>query len=203
MIDPHRSDYGQAPLRITRVRRWNEVRGDRSREEPPEKRVGTRAGRARCSGGYVLRTFPLPSRRQSVACPPVSRHPATDRNADAIAAAVRKLIEDLERPLSEEDRRDGWTDQGRIQWLRHFRALENRLLRHEPPQGEQYHLMRWLNFDGIGLGPLADRCREVQRLLHDVYADEPRFEGTTGRSAKKLLRQLGLRPRSRCFRRDS
>ena len=56
--------------------------------------------------------------------------------------------------------------------------------------------MRWLNFDGIGTGPLADDVSAIQRQLWELFADDDaradRSRGSTGRDAKRMLRELGL-----------
>jgi hypothetical protein len=113
---------------------------------------------------------------------------------DAVIGALQRLIADLSRPLSEEDRREGWTEALQRDWRQHFVELETRLRKGEAPEGDQYHLMRWLNFDGLGLGPLADQIRPIQRQLWDLFAsDEARYRakaGTTGRKARRFLRDL-------------
>ena len=123
--------------------------------------------------------------------------------ADAVAA-IDELIEQLKRPLSAADRADYWDDADRVRWLCHFEELRERLVRGEAPTDEQYHLARWLDFEGKGLGPLADQMSTVQRVLWDVFAtDEDRAawnDTYTGREARRTLRELGVIPLSRLRR---
>ena len=112
-------------------------------------------------------------------------------------ASIDALIAELERPLAAADRGAGWDDATRDDWREHLGALRARLARGEPPEHEQYHLMRWLN--PIGLGPLAERFSAIQRQLNELYGvDQP--EGTTGRETRRVLRELGIERPSRLQR---
>ena len=59
--------------------------------------------------------------------------------------------------------------------------------------------MRWLNFDGIGVGPLADRADAVRRQLWEVFATDDakaewRDEAPSGSETELILRELGIKP---------
>jgi hypothetical protein len=110
-----------------------------------------------------------------------------------------RLVRDLGRPLSRVDRAGGWTDDSRRQWRRHFIDLRARLARGEGTAGEECHLMRWFNFDGIGTGPLADQASALQRRLNETFPDPHRDVGSrfSGRETRRFLRELGIRPRRR------
>jgi hypothetical protein len=109
---------------------------------------------------------------------------------------MKSLVERLRDPLTAQDRAAGWNDELRDSWRRHFVELDARLARGEEPEGDQYHLMRWLNNDGLGLGPLAETINGIQRELWELFASaEARSEGITGRASKRFLRELGIRPR--------
>lgn len=125
-----------------------------------------------------------------------------DQRVRAVIADIDDLIAALRRPLSAQDREAGWDDGTRAAWQAHFEGLHARLAGGEAPQDEQYHLMRWLNFDGIGEGPLADRMGAIQRELWELFADDEARSwwenGTsTGREARRFLRELGVEQRSR------
>ena len=113
-------------------------------------------------------------------------------------ASIDALIAEVERPLAAADRGAGWDDATRDDWREHLGALRARLARGEPPEHEQYHLMRWLN--PLGLGPLAERFSALQRELFELFGEGER-SGTTGRETRKALRELGIERRSRTRRR--
>jgi hypothetical protein len=87
-------------------------------------------------------------------------------------AAVEDMIEDLRQPLSAEDLTEGWTEEKRRTWLRRFLRYRECVAAGESPEGAEYHLMRWMDFDGIQLGPLASKASAIQRRLWEAFADE-------------------------------
>jgi hypothetical protein len=111
---------------------------------------------------------------------------------------ITALIERLRQPLTDEDRRDKWSPVSQAEWRQHFEDLRARLGAGAEPQGDQYHLMRWLNFDGIAAGELAEAANRIQRQLWDLFAsDKARRDWSsefTGSEARKLLRKRGIRP---------
>ncbi|HYZ93814.1 MAG TPA: hypothetical protein VFA34_15690 [Actinomycetota bacterium] len=97
----------------------------------------------------------------------------------------------MSHPLSSADKRAGWDEDLRKEWRNHFIRVREQALAGEWAHDERYHLMRWLNFDGIGRGPLADRFAAFQRQLRDRDPERP-YEGTTGAQTRKFLDQLGV-----------
>ena len=90
---------------------------------------------------------------------------ARERSAERAAGLVDEIIGDLTSTVSEDDRVDGWNHDARARWLGHFVELHGRLRRGEDTSRDAHHLMRWLNFDGIGVGPLAAKIRALQDEL--------------------------------------
>jgi hypothetical protein len=82
-----------------------------------------------------------------------------DRASSDLLAAIDALIEALSAPLSRADKRAGWDERLQKSWHKHFTDLRERIAHGEWPRDERHHLMRWLNFEGIGLGPLAETVR--------------------------------------------
>lgn len=90
-----------------------------------------------------------------------------------LLAVVDGLIAALEAAPSEADVE--WSAADRQRWRDHFVALRGHI-----EQGtyvssrslDHWHLMRWLNYDGIGLGPLARKVANLQQLLRNTFADE-------------------------------
>jgi hypothetical protein len=122
------------------------------------------------------------------------------RTSSDLLASIDALIEALSVPLSRADKRAGWDERLQKGWRKHFIDLRERVALGEWPRNERHHLMRWLNFDGVGLGPLADQFDSLQQQLRE-RDPEPLYEGTTGRAARRLLDELGV-PRKRGRRRS-
>ena len=117
---------------------------------------------------------------------------------DDVLRALDGAIGALRRPLAAADREAGWDDELRESVLARLERLRPRLAAGGTPEGEQHHLMRWLNFEGVATGPLSDLLARVQRELWDRYAtreERTGSEGHTGADARRLLRQIGVRPR--------
>jgi hypothetical protein len=87
-------------------------------------------------------------------------------------AGLDDIIEDLRQPLSAEDLAEGWTEEKQRIWLQRFLRYRAFVAAGKAPEGAEYHLMRWMDFDGIQLGPLAGKARAIQRRLWAVFADE-------------------------------
>jgi len=81
------------------------------------------------------------------------------------------LIAALGEPLAKEDRAGGWNKRNRDRGLTYFRGLRQGLSADRVPEGAPYHLARWLDHDGIGEGPLAERVYDLQDLLHKRFAN--------------------------------
>jgi hypothetical protein len=123
-----------------------------------------------------------------------------DRTSSDLLASIDALIEALSAPLSRADKRAGWDERLQKSWHKHFIDLRERIAHGEWPRDERYHLMRWLNFEGIGLGPLAEHFASLQQQLRECDS-EPPLEGTTGRATRRFLDELGI-PRKRGRRRS-
>jgi hypothetical protein len=87
------------------------------------------------------------------------------QNDRKISRLIDSIIRDLSGSLADEDRKSGWTDSVQRRWLEHFLELRTRLEQGRGTRGDEHHLMRWLNFDGIGVGPLASKMRALQSEL--------------------------------------
>jgi hypothetical protein len=109
-----------------------------------------------------------------------------------VVASIDGLIDALSKPLSEADKHAGWDERLRKGWRKHFICTRNEVLTGQWRGMERYHLMRWLNFDGIGLGPLADRVAAFQQTLRQHDTERP-YEGTTGGATRRFLDELGIR----------
>lgn len=92
---------------------------------------------------------------------------ALSRAIEAIDAFVFALGESL----SADDRGAGWTPEGQKAWASYMSDLRAQLLRGDAPHSGDYHIMRGLNFDGIGTGGLADYARDVERRLVKAFPD--------------------------------
>jgi hypothetical protein len=88
-----------------------------------------------------------------------------------------ELISDLSRPLTAVDREEGWDDTMRDGMREHMVGLRARLRAGKgPAEGEPYHLVRWLGYDGVLRGPLVSRFAQLQGRLFDEFgsADDGR-----------------------------
>jgi hypothetical protein len=112
-----------------------------------------------------------------------------------LLASIDALIECLSAPLASADKRAGWNERLQMSWRKHFIDLRERIAHGDWPRDERHHLMRWLNIDGIGLGPLAEQFASLQQQLRE-HDSEPLHEGTTGRATRRFLDELGI-PRKR------
>jgi hypothetical protein len=89
-----------------------------------------------------------------------------------ILAALDELVAQLSRPLAPADRDEGWDDEIRDGMREHLGMLRARLADGRPPaEAEQYHLVRWLGYDGIIRGPLVSRFAELQQRLWDLFGE--------------------------------
>jgi hypothetical protein len=84
---------------------------------------------------------------------------------EELKALTTSIVVDLKAEPTQEDIRVGWTDSARSRWLEHFVDLRERLEAGQTTLGDERHLMRWLNFDGIGVGALASKMRRLQQEL--------------------------------------
>ena len=109
-----------------------------------------------------------------------------------IVTLIEGVIERLDEPLDPRDAAEGWTDDLRLRWRAHFVQLRATVAAGERPVDDAHHLMRWLNFEGIRLGPLADQIRDLQEELMRAYGSRLRL-GVTGSEAARFLHQLGIR----------
>ena len=89
-----------------------------------------------------------------------------------IDATVVELIDELVAALSPPLDDAEWTPATAIAWKTHLLGLRRRLERGEEPNGDQYHLTKWIAFDGACEGPIAQRFALLQQRLHDLYAGD-------------------------------
>jgi hypothetical protein len=84
-----------------------------------------------------------------------------------VAGLIDELVETLSAPVDDPE----WSDETRLAWRQHLLGIRKRLERGEQPNGDEYHMMRWLSFYGIGAGPVAVRFRALYERLHELYAE--------------------------------
>jgi hypothetical protein len=82
---------------------------------------------------------------------------------EELASVLYDVTAALSEPLSDEDRKGGWTEASRTHWHIYFHGM----LAAVEPEDAGNHLIRWLDHDGIMEGPLWDRIETVQRLLRE------------------------------------
>jgi hypothetical protein len=87
------------------------------------------------------------------------------------------LIEGLSRPLPswhpfDSNRRGGWTEESRRDWLEQFRELRARVEEGGPVHDEGRQLARWLDHSGITSGPWFRQALALQTDLWDLAKSE-------------------------------
>lgn len=112
-----------------------------------------------------------------------------------VVASIEGLIDVLSKSLTDAGKLARRDERLRKRWHKHFIRAREEVLTGRWRRDERYHLMRWLNFDGIGFGPLADRFAAFQRQLREHDTERP-HEGTTGAATREFLDELGV-PRRR------
>jgi len=87
-------------------------------------------------------------------------------------ATVELLIDELTTTLAGPIDDPEWTAETAIAWRMHLLGLRRVLERGETPHGDQYHLTKWIAFDGAHNGPIAARFATLQARLNELYAEE-------------------------------
>jgi hypothetical protein len=96
---------------------------------------------------------------------------AAERRRDP-AAEIDEVIAAFQEPLTRQDRAGGWNKDAQKRWLEYFRDLRETLRAGRSPGNAPFHLVRWLDHDGIGDGPLVERVADFQELLYRRFADK-------------------------------
>ena len=106
---------------------------------------------------------------QRSGAPPARQTPAYTRTIDALTAA----IEALQQPLTEEERRYGWTERSQELWVAYLDGLRQgiRVATYPERAAVLDQLVQWLSSDGIdGRSALFQQLADAQAQLRERFA---------------------------------
>ena len=109
-----------------------------------------------------------------------------------LLASLDALIARLAEPLDTLDAGSGWTDELRVRWRERLVRVRTTVAAGERPLDDPHQLTRWLSFDRVGAGPLADAIAELQDELARTYRRR-RLRGVGDAEAVRFLHQIGIR----------
>ena len=103
-------------------------------------------------------------------------------NRSDVLAKVDAVLQALSRPLTRQERRAGWSEEGRLALLDYFETAKARLQEPRPLQAEEFpadwQTLRGLDAWGIDIGsksPLLELLLDVSSDLRRLLASELRM----------------------------